>query len=490
MRSNCLPPETSSFHAIIAEAPSELSRYDSEIERLEGAIARVRSEQASLESYTDGCRSLFSPARRLPTELLADIFDMCAPPDTHELSDTTTPEEEVDRVAKIYLLQLARVCSRWHRIVMDTPMLWSMIAADTELWDRTTTSPTTLLRLLAASLERGAHFPLSMEIYVNSRRHHSGHEQTLLELLSQHARRWKNVYFYIHPQYFTFLAGAKGNLPLLDQLCLASDVPSYLESPLDVFETAPRLNTVTIFEWRSKLPNLPWGQLLGLEYQTGKSHDLFPILDMMHRIPTGTPYIVDVNVPYIAVPFVLQPTESNLTWLDLRLTPDSGPLHTQTVVGTLLDSLTLPCLRKLRFLQCQDTPAPPLLWPQRHFLSFASRSSLYASLRSLEILAVIEEDELLRCLEVLVSLEFLNVSDCEDSEGHVLVTDNLLHRLAWRNEHTVLIPRIRFLVVNSLLQFHNDSLWDFVTSRISTGLIEKLLDLEEKEDLLVTVGVC
>ncbi|KAJ6535802.1 hypothetical protein DFH09DRAFT_931658, partial [Mycena vulgaris] len=151
MRSNCLPPETSSFHAIIAEAPSELSRYDSEIERLEAALARVRSERASLESYTDGCRSLFSPVRRLPTELLADIFDMCAPPDTHELSDTTTPEEEVDRV-----------CSRWHRIVMATPMLWSKIAADTDLWDRTNASSATLLRLIAAALERGADFPLSL----------------------------------------------------------------------------------------------------------------------------------------------------------------------------------------------------------------------------------------------------------------------------------------------------------------------------------------
>ncbi|KAJ6535792.1 hypothetical protein DFH09DRAFT_881463, partial [Mycena vulgaris] len=80
LRSNSVPPETSCFHEIIAEAPSELSRCDGQIERLEKALARVRSERASLEFYTDGYRTVLSPARRLPTELLVDIFDMCAPP--------------------------------------------------------------------------------------------------------------------------------------------------------------------------------------------------------------------------------------------------------------------------------------------------------------------------------------------------------------------------------------------------------------------------
>ncbi|KAJ7146922.1 hypothetical protein C8R44DRAFT_552905, partial [Mycena epipterygia] len=64
----------------IAESPDELARYDSEIQQLQDRLDGLRSERATLESYANGCRSVLSPVRRLPAELLVDIFDICAPP--------------------------------------------------------------------------------------------------------------------------------------------------------------------------------------------------------------------------------------------------------------------------------------------------------------------------------------------------------------------------------------------------------------------------
>lgn len=51
--------------------------------------------------------------QRLPAELWTEIFDMCSPPGEDGfdgLSDTTTPEQEVERLAKKYLLRLSQVC--------------------------------------------------------------------------------------------------------------------------------------------------------------------------------------------------------------------------------------------------------------------------------------------------------------------------------------------------------------------------------------------
>jgi hypothetical protein len=41
--------------------------------------------------------------------LLVEIFDLCSPPGADLISDSTTPEEEEDRVARNYLLQLSQV---------------------------------------------------------------------------------------------------------------------------------------------------------------------------------------------------------------------------------------------------------------------------------------------------------------------------------------------------------------------------------------------
>ncbi|KAJ7195944.1 hypothetical protein GGX14DRAFT_325807, partial [Mycena pura] len=77
LRSNAMPAELESFRKIIDDAPDELFRYASEISNLQTALNRLVREHATLTAYVDGCRSLFSPIRRLPPELLVAVFEMC-----------------------------------------------------------------------------------------------------------------------------------------------------------------------------------------------------------------------------------------------------------------------------------------------------------------------------------------------------------------------------------------------------------------------------
>ncbi|KAF8178871.1 hypothetical protein K438DRAFT_1457434, partial [Mycena galopus ATCC 62051] len=64
----------------IHETPAELVRYDTEIKRLQTVLNGLVSDRAMLADYADGCQSLFTPVRRLPPELLVEIFEACAPP--------------------------------------------------------------------------------------------------------------------------------------------------------------------------------------------------------------------------------------------------------------------------------------------------------------------------------------------------------------------------------------------------------------------------
>jgi hypothetical protein len=111
LRSNTVPLNLSTFGGTISAAPAELDRYDAEITRLEYHLKRLASERQSLVAYTDGCRSIFSPVRRLPAEILAEIFDMCSPTEIYHVSRHTTPQQEVERLSGRHLLQLAQVCS-------------------------------------------------------------------------------------------------------------------------------------------------------------------------------------------------------------------------------------------------------------------------------------------------------------------------------------------------------------------------------------------
>lgn len=111
LRSNTFPQQAvaSSLQRVTEESSLELARYNAEILRLEETLAKLRSDRNALELYSGECRSVFSPVRRLPIELLIEIFDLCSPPGSDIVSDTTTQTEELDRIAKKHLLHLSQV---------------------------------------------------------------------------------------------------------------------------------------------------------------------------------------------------------------------------------------------------------------------------------------------------------------------------------------------------------------------------------------------
>ena len=66
-----LPAEISSH---FREAQTELSRWDKHIQNLENQIIELQRKQEKVQQSIVSITSLFSPVRRLPSEIIQDIF--------------------------------------------------------------------------------------------------------------------------------------------------------------------------------------------------------------------------------------------------------------------------------------------------------------------------------------------------------------------------------------------------------------------------------
>ncbi|KAJ7437973.1 hypothetical protein B0H11DRAFT_1634368, partial [Mycena galericulata] len=100
----------------------ELARHDGEISRLRAQLEIVESDRAALQAHYIACHSFLAPIRRVPAEILTEIFAYCR---HHFSTDESLDDEEAkSRLVQGPLLTLARVCFYWYSITMGTPALW------------------------------------------------------------------------------------------------------------------------------------------------------------------------------------------------------------------------------------------------------------------------------------------------------------------------------------------------------------------------------
>ncbi|KAJ6491607.1 hypothetical protein C8R47DRAFT_939705, partial [Mycena vitilis] len=118
LRPNKYPTNIQAAHCreIVSSAPGDLQQYDAEILRIKAVLEDVEHERALLDDHSRLCRYTISPFRRLPAEILTEIFDFFLP----EVPDWPYAKH----VVNIDLLRISHVCVRWHQLVLGTPSLW------------------------------------------------------------------------------------------------------------------------------------------------------------------------------------------------------------------------------------------------------------------------------------------------------------------------------------------------------------------------------
>ncbi|KAJ7501001.1 hypothetical protein B0H11DRAFT_2224846 [Mycena galericulata] len=440
-------------------APASLLIYD----LLREILNRMVSERAVLAEYSDGCRSLLAPVRRLPTEVLVEIFALCRPESkpAYITWGSTSLATTMERAAQSYLLQLSQVCSSWYTTVMGTPSLWANIDA---FCTSMTTSQEELFRdLLNLSIQRSVDFSLSISIYTCF-----GNCASALQLLAQNSSRWRRADIWIDDSSFQIFAVAKANLPLLEYLSLGG---MRLQT-LDIFEDAPRLTKIKMGEMEETPLALPWRQLRSFTYESARSMDLGNGLPVMCRLSTDCGFgIYNLDIDDTATAN-LEPVTADICIFHMTLITCIGAEHARICTSEILATLTFPNLRGLFF--ASGVIDNPLSWPREPFLAFASRCSTRSNLTQLSLHdTVISEEDLFECIAEMPILHELFIQDIPswvaDGADHILLTSGLFQRLTWTSDPTCLVPRLVIFDFSSFFTFDEGVWLDFVESRVVPG---------------------
>ncbi|KAJ7776596.1 hypothetical protein DFH07DRAFT_980846 [Mycena maculata] len=456
--------------------------------RSTGAVEPSRRQRAAaLTLSTTSSKSMLpnirhgppGPIRRLPAELLVEIFDLCWHLFTPSFEDITfgsghgddhysSVETELARLAHAPLLDLSKVCSQWHKLALGTPSLWSEIQLDTMVWN---IQAETLLGLLKSALERGGDSSLSIMItepvvYLPS-------FDAALVLLARHSHRWQTAGFCCSFPLFHGSSDVKNRLPRLEILDL--QVWTDEAKPWEAFEVVRSLKSLTFRGDLTTISKIPLDQLVVFKSLEMTTEDLSPVFGLFEHLTSLAQFHMELSLQDLmyeqseTLVLDLPPSTVNLSGLSIKFIEDFHGPHSKQVLGNIIERLTLPGLLHLK-LESQRYPYFLVSWPHQEFLRFCSRSSFCTHLQSLEIYDVdITEDQLLTCLAALPSLKHLAMSDQELPSGgqQLVITDTFFTSLTITDDF---VPHLRSFDIQSLLQFDDDAYLAFICSRLKEGV--------------------
>ncbi|KAJ7478362.1 hypothetical protein FB451DRAFT_1086944 [Mycena latifolia] len=466
-----LPPQQLS--SIVASLSDELARYDANIANLQDQLTRLISERAALKAQYDACRTVLAPIRRLPAEILGEIFALTSAATFEGYDTDESGSYEMDRLAQTPLRTLSQVCARWHTIVMGTSSFWGKIHLDGLFWV-TPALTGVAMRLLQAALDRGRDFPLTVVI-INTTLLPA--HPPALELLAQHSERWQTVHLACPFADLQHLSGVRGKLPRLETLEIA--VPGTESEPVVLFDDAPGLRNIAISGDIAKVAVPSPEQLHSIGYRVLASTDIAIIVSSMSSLSQAHAFQIEFFLDDWTgdrshnIQLDIAATSSDISRLSIELLGQFHRRHCQQALSQIFTGLTLPHLQTLEFTS-SEYPRFPFEWPHASFLALAERSAFRTHLHVLSLYDVyITDTQLLQCLAALPALERLEISDHHRVAGrgtnYVLISDTLLRALAWTPEPACLIPRLNDLRICSRLEFDGSIYLALVLSRVAHG---------------------
>ncbi|KAJ7201956.1 hypothetical protein B0H12DRAFT_1233624 [Mycena haematopus] len=464
------PTEIAQLHT------QRIEEYDEEIAKLQSVLNKMVADRAILQNHADSYLSVSSPIRRLSNEMLLQIFEF------YSGSESPRPACEIDwdglpytaGVGSMYcLLQyLGQVCTRWHNLVMGTPVLWAKIQMD--FLNFYLDFPDEMMQLASSALKRSVLTPL--DICIRGRDFDQTSGVPVLEFLARNSHRWKEARIWADEDGSQNVAQAltlaQENFPLLENLHFSG-----LPNGGDFFEFAPRLTEITLEYPIPPDPKLPWQQLHSLTYIEVCSPTEMAIIASQLSL---CPQITRLSFRGVFIPFpppdasVLPALVSDVHALSISLLPDAKVDKENPSFVALLGCITLRRARAL--LLESEHYHNPFCWSQNTFLAFSMRSSLHDTLRTLEISNVmITAQELLDSLAGLPRVEALSVSEPStmyrfmETISKFTITDIFLRRLTWTPDSDPCVPRLHSFACKTFMKFEGNNYLDFVSSRIGPG---------------------
>ncbi|KAJ7620964.1 hypothetical protein FB45DRAFT_132070 [Roridomyces roridus] len=232
LTSNEVPLESDAnfVKSVVSTIDIRLAKLDDQIQRLRDLLAPLEAERDSVAQYRAQNMGIISPLRRMPTEVLGQIFVWTLP----------TP----NIAAQTYSLDdspwlLTRVCSRWRAISIALPSLWSLIAISYHL--PLIPYPPEMVK---AHLSRA-----SKKLFIfffGSQGEETESQVEIFRLLCEQSPRWENVCLGMSSHMVPLLPDLRGRVGALSALQLTWTREAFINvDSVDCFETAP-LRSVSI----------------------------------------------------------------------------------------------------------------------------------------------------------------------------------------------------------------------------------------------------
>ncbi|KAJ7623776.1 hypothetical protein FB45DRAFT_1006075 [Roridomyces roridus] len=187
------PPGTAErafLQAVASKTTVRLTCLGEEILRLKDRLGQLQAERVQLTEYHSHNVAILSPLRRMPHEVLAEIF-----------LRTLQPEVARNFNMKRSPWVLGRVNRCWRAVSLSTPSLWSTVCADYE-------REPPILEMIQAQVERASSRMLKIhfrgceaggsESDLDSDSD-SGGQLELFKTLSKHSERWEELWIQLTP---------------------------------------------------------------------------------------------------------------------------------------------------------------------------------------------------------------------------------------------------------------------------------------------------
>lgn len=434
--------------------------YDAEIAKLMDVVGKLERQRADLQQHRHNLTSSTAPIRRLPNELLVEIFYRC-------ISGSWERDKESVGMAA---WDLGQVSSHWRRVALASKKLWSFIDVNLNEIPGACATATGGQRLsfgqevVRTYLERSDPVPLTISIWsLETDRFVCTHP--ILAALTSQSFRWRDATIILGAAYFgagETLSTIEGSLPLLERLVLEIEdgYGNMPETQIGYLGTCPKLREATI-TWLDPMITLPLKQLTTLQIwgcdQTVVINVLLSCSSLERLVIENFGYSKHDLRTSVSV-------SSNIRDMSLAFTSWSTPC--EYWAAPLFDALTLPRLQKIS-LTCVPKQYGEITWPQRNFIPFLQRSSCPLETLTLDRITISDTD-LVGILPFLPSLTTLHIVELP---ARPIVTDHVLKYLeysAFTTEHDVeaIIPRLTHLKLVVAPSFLESNLLNMVESRL------------------------
>lgn len=222
---------------IIMEKAEELRALENEID---AEISQLRQQKHRIQAQLNVHHALVSPSRRLPFEMLSEIFVLAL------------PEDWANKYAGKRCLNIASVCSSWRAVALNTPRIWTTLkfAVSNPIAKRTAA--------VKAELDKTAQAPLDLTIDMSAPFHNRlwsygpTRDDTWSDeawaLLCTQSHRWRRVCLDQIPSN-AYSVAAEYAFPALRSLSIALDDEEQDGAhviPLHIFQNASKVTTLHV----------------------------------------------------------------------------------------------------------------------------------------------------------------------------------------------------------------------------------------------------